>query len=55
MYPKAKPEATVSLNYSQSIKIIIGPSDGGTIIQSSHRIILIVGFLDTKLSGFPSE
>ena len=33
-------QATVSLNYFQTIKIIIGPSDGGTIILSSHCIIL---------------
>ena len=30
-------QTTVSLNYSQSIKINIGPSDGGTIISSSRR------------------
>ena len=30
-------QPTVSLNYSQSIKINIGPSDGGTIISSSRR------------------
>ena len=28
--------ATVSLNYSQSIKINIGPSHSGTIVQSTH-------------------
>ena len=30
-------QTTVSLNYSQLIKINIGPSDGGTIISSSRR------------------
>ena len=30
-------QTTVSLSYSQSIKINIGPSDGGTIISSSRR------------------
>ena len=29
-------QTTVLLNYSQSIKINVGPSDGGTIISSSH-------------------
>ena len=29
-------QGTVSRNYSQSIKINIGPSDGGTIVPSSH-------------------
>ena len=33
-------QTTVSLNYSQSIKINIGPSDGGTIIPSSRRPIV---------------
>ena len=28
---------TEPLNYSQSIKIKIGPSDSGTIIPSTHR------------------
>ena len=30
-------QTTVSLNYSQSIKINIGPSEGGTIILSSRH------------------
>ena len=30
-------QTTVSLNYSQSTKINIGPSDGGTIISSSRH------------------
>ena len=34
-------QTTVSLNYSQSIKINIGPSDGGTIISSSRRPTVI--------------
>ena len=34
-------QTTVSLNYSQSIKINIGPSDGGTIISSSRRPTLL--------------
>ena len=33
-------QTTVSLNYSQSIKIIIRPSDSGTIIPLSHCIII---------------
>ena len=27
--------------YSQSIKIMIGPSDGGTIVPSTHRPIIL--------------
>ena len=34
-------QTTVSLNYSQSIKINIGPSDGGMIISSSHRPTIV--------------
>ena len=34
-------QITVSLNYSQSIKINIGPSDSGTIISSSNRPTVI--------------
>ena len=30
-------QPTVSPNYSQSIKINIGPSEDGTIVPSSHR------------------
>ena len=30
-------QSTVSPNYSQSIKINLGPSDGGTIVPSIHR------------------
>ena len=42
-------QATVSLNYSQSIKIIIGPLEGETIVPSFHHIILkIIGFLGCK-------
>ena len=45
-------QATVSLNYSQSIRIIIGPWDGGTIIPSSHHIMLKIDrFYDTNSSG----
>ena len=33
--------ATVSLNYSHSIKINIGPSNGGTIIPSIHCSIVL--------------
>ena len=34
-------QPTVSLNYSQSIKINMAPSDGGTIISSSNRLTVI--------------
>ena len=34
-------QPTVSLNYSQSIKINMAPSDGGTIISSSNRPTVI--------------
>ena len=34
-------QPTVSLNYSQSIKINMAPSDGGTIISSSNRPTII--------------
>ena len=43
-------QTTVSLNYSQSIKINIGPSDGGTIISSSRRPTV----LNWRLTGFRS-
>ena len=43
-------QTTVSLNYSQSIKINIGPSDGGTIISSSRRPTV----LNQTLTGFSS-
>ena len=35
-YPKSKSLSTVSLNYSQSIKISIGPSDGRTLVDPSY-------------------
>jgi hypothetical protein len=42
--------ATVSLNYSQSIKINIWPSDSGTIVPSTHRsTILYWRLLDFRL------
>ena len=41
-------QTTVSLNYPQSIKINIGPSDGGMIISSSRRPTVING----RLTGF---
>ena len=41
-------QTTVSLNYSQSIKINIGPSDGGTIIWLSRRPIV----LNLRLTDF---
>ena len=34
---KSLNHCTVTLNYSQSIKINIGPSDGGAIIPLTHR------------------
>ena len=34
--PRTSQQTTVPLNYSQSIQIFIGPSDGGTIISSSR-------------------
>ena len=43
-------QTTVSLNYSQSIKINIGPSDGGTIISLSHRPTV----LNWRLTDFNS-
>ena len=43
-------QTTVSLNYSQSIKINIGPSDGGTIILSSRRPTV----LNQRLTEFRS-
>jgi hypothetical protein len=33
--------ATVSLNYSKSIKINLGPSDGVTVVLSAHRHIVL--------------
>ena len=49
-------QTTVSLNYSQSIKIIIGPSDGGTIISSSRRPTVIYQRLtDFKISRKKSQ
>ena len=41
-------QTTVSLNYYQSIKINIGPSDGGTIISSSRRPTVLY----QRLTGF---
>ena len=41
-------QTSVSLNYSQSIKINIGPSDGGTIIWLSRRPIV----LNLRLTDF---
>ena len=41
-------QTTVSLNYPQSIKINIGPWDGGMIISSSRRPTVING----RLTGF---
>ena len=42
-------QPTVSLNYSQSIKINMAPSDGGTIISSSNRPTVI--YLTLKDAG----
>ena len=44
-------QTTLSLNYSQSIKINIGPSEGGTIILSSRRPTV----LNQRLTEFMSE
>ena len=44
-------ETTVSLNYSQSIKINIGPSDSGTIISSSRHPTVLY----QRLTAFKSE
>ena len=41
-------QTTVSLNYSQSIKINIGPSDSGTIISLSRRLTV----LNQRLTDF---
>ena len=42
--------ATVSLNYSKSIKINIGPSDGGTIVPSAHHHIVFYWRLSDFIS-----
>ena len=44
-------QTTVSLNYSQSIKINIGPSDGGTIISLFRRPTV----LNWRLTEFKSK
>ena len=48
---KSASHCTVPPNYSQSIQIIIGPSDGGTIISSSRRPTV----LNWRLTDFISE
>ena len=59
--PSPIQQPTVSPKYSQSIKVNIGPSDGGTIISSSHRPTVLYWRLSdfkstlfyTKKSGTP--